>query len=230
MSLFSYNNMEEASQALAQRICTAARQAMAWSSAFSLVLSGGSSPARLYQLLSEPTYADRLDWQHIHLFWGDERCVAPDHPHSNFLLAKERLLDHISMPAANIHRMPGEMRPEDGATSYQDDIRKFFAGAEVKFDFILLGLGSDGHTASLFPGTAGLQEMERDVIDVPAPLAMKPQVARLTLSLPAINRAREICFLSAARGKENVLKKITSGQGHQYPAAMVAEPDWYLAG
>ncbi len=230
MSFFIYENMEEASQALAQRICTSAQQAMARRNRFSLVLSGGSSPRRLYQLLAEPPCAGQLDWQHIHLFWGDERCVAPDHPDSNFLMAKESLLDQITIPAANIHRMPGEMNPEKGAKCYQSEIKEFFPGGEAIFDFILLGLGSDGHTASLFPGTAGLQERARDVIAVPAPLVMKPQVARLTMSLPALNRAREICFLCGLLGKEHILAQIEKNQGQLYPVAMVVGADWYVAG
>ncbi len=221
--------MEEASQALAQRICASARQAIAQRNRFSLVLSGGSSPHMLFQLLTTPSFVGQLDWSHIHLFWGDERCVAPDHRHSNFLMAKERLLNHITIPATNIHRMPGEMVPEDGANRYQADMSDFFNKGEVKFDFILLGLGSDGHTASLFPGTAGLEEMEKDVIAVPPPLVMKPQVERLTLSLPAINRAREICLLSGLPGKEAVFEKIKNGQGQQFPAAMIKGADWYVA-
>lgn len=229
MNIFAFENMEEASQTLARRICVAAQRAIAENNHFSLVLAGGSSPRRLYHLLSEPTYADQLDWHHIHLFWGDERCVAVDHPDSNFLMAKETLLDKIAIPAAHIHPMPGEMRPEDGARSYQQDIELFFAGTAPVFDMILLGLGSDGHTASLFPGTTSLQENERLVIAVPAPLTMSPQVPRLTLTLPTINRAKEICFLASGEKKHAVIRRIIEGQGQEYPASLVVNPDWYLA-
>ena len=117
---------------------------------FSVALAGGSTPRAAYALLA----AEEVDWSRVHVFWGDERCVPPDHPDSNYRLAREALLDHVSLPAGNVHRMRGEMEPEAAAQAYAAELRAFFGTQWPSFDLVLLGMGNDGHIASLFPGSA----------------------------------------------------------------------------
>ena len=137
-----------------------ARQAIARSGRFTVALSGGSTPKVLYSLLASPEYRERIDWLHVHLFWGDERCVPPDHPESNYRMVQEALLSKIQIPPENIHRMAGEKDPQTAAVEYEQELRDFFQtkDAAPRFDLILLGLGEDGHTASLFPGTPAPDE------------------------------------------------------------------------
>lgn len=167
-----------------------------------VALSGGATPAGMYRRLAELPLAAAIDWRRVHLFWGDERCVAPDHADSNYRMAREAWLDRIAMPAANVHRMPAEY--PDGAAaagSYANELRAFFQlrrGDVPVFDLILLGLGTDGHVASLFPGTPALAETARLVAENPVPHL---QTSRLTLTLPVINAAANVWFLVTGADK-----------------------------
>ena len=189
---------------------------------YSIALSGGSTPRRLYALLADdPDLRRQIPWQQIHFFWGDERHVPPEHPDSNYRMADTALLSKVPIPATNIHRI----RAEDpdaakAAADYEQEIRRFFkidSGQVPRFNCVLLGMGSDGHTASLFPGTAALAETKRLVV---SNWVKKFQSYRMTLSLPVINNAAYILFLVAGREKAETLKAVLEGDSKtiQFPA------------
>jgi 6-phosphogluconolactonase len=171
-------------------------------------ISGGNTPKKLFQLLAEPYFKQRIDWPHLHVFWVDERCVAPDHQDSNYGMAKEALLSKVSLPEANVHRMPAEMTPAtEGARAYDQTMKLFFKHERPfpTFDVMLMGMGDDGHTASLFPGTTALEENEKWAA---ATFVQKLNAYRLTLTYPVINNARRIVYLCSGDTKAPVLKEV----------------------
>ena len=144
---------EEAAQAKARFVAALAEECLLTQDRFTIALSGGSTPRRLYQILASPPYAEGMAWDRWRIFWGDERCVPSDHQDSNFRMAKEALLDHVPIPPSQVYRMRGEVGPEDAAEEYETAVLDVFQTPMPSFDLILLGVGDDGHTASLFPGT-----------------------------------------------------------------------------
>ena len=177
---------------------------------FAVALSGGSTPRATYALLASPEFAGRIDWPRVHVFWGDERCVPPDHPDSNYSMARETLLDHVPIPVENVHRVRGEIDPARAADEYERTLRDFFATrpGETEFDLILLGMGGDGHTASLFPGTAAIHEDTRRVV---AHFVGQLNAWRVTLTPIAINAAAQVTFLVAGAGKAQRLREVLTG-------------------
>lgn len=183
-------------------------------------LSGGSTPKGVYSLLATPKFRKPIPWGKVYLFFGDERAVPPDAPESNYRMANETLLSKVPLPRENIFRFRGEEWPEDAARQYERSLREFFElgkGGVPCFDLILLGLGEDGHTASLFPGSDALLERKRLVS---APYVEKLNARRLTLTLPVINRAANIFFLVAGKNKASVLRDVLQGKT-ELPAALV---------
>lgn len=213
----------------AETITTRAARAVAERGRFSVALSGGSTPRALYALLAADEFAARIPWPQVDVFWGDERCVPPDHADSNYRMARETLLDRVPIPASNIHRMRGEISPAEAALEYEGVLRAYFAPksgqgqAQARFDVLLLGLGDDGHTASLFPHTPALREHARWVVEN---WVAKLDAWRITLTPPAINAATLILFLVAGEGKAQVLRDVLYGppQTDRYPAQRV-QPD-----
>jgi 6-phosphogluconolactonase len=198
---------------------------------FSIALSGGSTPKRLYEILAEPDFAARFPWARTHLFWGDERFVPPDSKDSNLRMTREALLDHVPMPAGQVHPMPTQGDPAAAARAYQATLETYY-GAQVLdmtrplFDVMLLGLGENGHTASLFPDTAALEESLAWVVPVSEGV---PQT-RLTLTYPAIACSRYVAFLVAGRAKAPVVRKVLDGDRSQ-PAARITSAGaliWFL--
>ena len=203
------------SRALAERFVQSAMKAIAGEGRFSVALAGGSTPRAAYALLASAPYAGRLDWSCIHLFWGDERCVPPEHPHSNYRMASQVLLEQVPIPPGNVHRMRGEAPPTQAAAEYQEILRRFFDPQSTNgdlplFDLLLLGMGEDGHVASLFPGSPALQVTDRWVVAVEHHQPPPPLVIRLSLTLPAINAAREVVFAVAGESKAARLKQVLS--------------------
>ncbi len=201
---------------------------------FHACLSGGSTPKRLYQRLAEGELAKSLDWSRIHLWFGDERCVPPDHPDSNYRMVHEALISHIAIPERNVHRIHGELSPEDAASRYARELVHHLpdrGDGLGRFDLLMLGMGDDGHTASLFPGTAALQEHERPAVAVYVP---KLQSWRITITYPLIERAREIMLLVAGAAKADVVAQVLGGapEAAEYPVARVRAPEgelvWWL--
>ncbi len=224
-----YPDLEHLSNAAAEFICSLADEGSNKSGLFTIALSGGKTPKSLYANLARPLYTTRMSWSHIHLFWGDERCVPPDHPESNFSMAFRALISKVPIPVQNIHRIPAETEPpEEAAEAYEAVLREFFssrrkAGPISTFDVILLGVGKDGHTASLFPGDQALEEKKRWVTAVRAPQG-SPPVPRITLTLPLINGARWVLFMVSGSGKREVVRSILQDPllaAQRFPAARV---------
>ncbi len=191
---------------------------------FSAALSGGSTPKNLYAGLADPEQQQRLEWAHVHLFFGDERHVPPDHPESNFKMVQETLLSKIPIPQSCIHRVRAELDPRLAAFNYEDELRHFFAGEWPRFDLVLLGMGDDGHTASLFPGTAGLNEEQRWFIANYVPILGE---WRLTLTKHAINAARMIVVLVSGQSKAEMISAVLSEKTAQekIPIKMISPVD-----
>jgi len=186
---------------------------------FSIALSGGSTPREVYARLASPDYADRIPWQSVHFFWGDERCVPPAHPDSNYRMVAESLLNHVPIPVENIHRIQGELAPSQAADRYETELRAFF-GEPPAFDLVFLGLGEDGHTASLFPGSPALAESARWAVAAEHPTPPPPLVSRVTLTFSVLNAARQVLFLVSGAGKAPRLAEIRRG-ATDLPAARV---------
>lgn len=185
-----------------------ADEALKTESRFTVALAGGSTPLQMYSRLA----ALHVDWERVHFFWGDERCVPPSNPDSNFHLADEALLNSVLIPLGNIHRIPGELPVEEAAQKYEDVLRHFFgSGSPPRFNLVLLGLGSDGHTASLFPGTPAIKEKRRWVAGVRHAVPPLPLVDRVTLTLPVLNAAANVLFLVSGEEKAERLAQVLYG-------------------
>ncbi len=204
----------------AQRFAHLAREAAGSRERFSVVLSGGSTPGRLFRLLAEEPYRVQVPWEQVHLFWGDERCVPPDDPGSNYRLAEESLIAHVPIPPENVHRIRGELQADMAAQAYENRLQDFFCGPRPRFDLVLLGLGEDGHTASLFPGSPLLDEQKRLAAAATASYQDRP-AQRVTLTLPAINTARQVLFLVAGGAKAEIVQAVIEGPTGRYPAQRI---------
>jgi 6-phosphogluconolactonase len=219
--------------ALEEVLCNL-HEATAQRGRFVIALSGGHTPAKMYALWGAPgKYRDETPWDCVHVFWGDERYVPADDPLSNYRMTREALLAHVPIPAANVHPAPTSLpTPERVAEAYEAQLRGFFGAAEPAFDVTLLGVGPEGHTASLFPGSPALEETKRWVMAVQ--VAAKPP-NRLTFTLPVLNRSRNIYFLAAGKDKREILGALRSepdSRPSQYPAGRVRPVDgralWFL--
>jgi 6-phosphogluconolactonase len=178
-------------------------------------LTGGSTPQKTHRLLATPEYAERVDWPRVHIFFGDERRVPLDDPRSNYRAACDSLLDHVPVTASNVH-------PLTDADQYEGLLRSFF-GERCEFDLLYLGMGEDGHTASLFPGSVSLLEQERWVIDPPD---VVQGMARHTLTLPALNAARRKLFLVTGAAKATPLARVRAGE--PLPAGVIEGAEWLV--
>ena len=195
---------------------------------FSIALSGGSTPKAVYELLSTDPYSQQIDWANVYIFWGDERCVPPDHKDSNYHMAHETLLSHVPIPPDNIYRMQGDIDPAQAAAEYEQQLRTFFGKDESpRFDLILLGMGDDAHTASLFPTTAAIHEASRWVI---AHFVDKLSTWRLTLTPVAINAAVQVTFLVIGDNKAKPLKHVLEGDydPDHFPSQIVKPTNGHL--
>lgn len=214
--------------AAAEQVVNQSVQAIAQHGRWTWALSGGSTPKALYELLASDAYRQRIDWHNTHVFWGDERCVPPDDEQSNYRMAKLAMLDHVPIPADHIHRMRGELAPETAAHLYAREIRAAFdldAGQFPTFDTIMLGMGPDGHTASLFPDSDILERHEAIVAET---WVAKFKQYRISLTFNAINHATHTVFLVAGADKAPVVKAILHDQQTHYPAARIKQATWLL--
>jgi 6-phosphogluconolactonase len=201
-----FETAEEVARAAALRFVELARAAVEAEGRFSVALAGGSTPKRTYQLLASDEFKDQVDWSKVHIFFGDERCVPPDHADSNYRMADEALLSRVPVPARNVHRIMGEGDAVANARLYEDELQTFFAGESwPRFNLVLLGMGDDGHTASLFPGTPALAEQSAKVVAV---WVERLNAYRITLSAPTINHAAHVIFLVTGAGKADRLTQI----------------------
>jgi 6-phosphogluconolactonase len=188
---------------------------------FTVALSGGSTPRGLYERLARPPFRDDAPWASTHIFWSDERTVPPSHPDSNYRMAHEALLSRVAVPLGNIRRPHGENQPTDAAADYEQVLRLAFdlrSGEFPRFDLILLGMGLDGHTASLFPGNPALSEVSRLFISTHVP---QQKTNRLTMTVPVLNAAAHVMFLAVGAGKAETLREVLEGD-HQ-PSVLPAQ-------
>jgi 6-phosphogluconolactonase len=190
----------------AERVVRAADEAIALAGRFSFVLAGGSTPKALYELLAGDDFRNRIDWPNVEIYFGDERTVPPDHKDSNYGMARVAMLSKLPIPQANVHRMRGEIDPEEAAKEYGLLLKEKFGDGGP--DLVLLGMGDDGHTASLFPGTSALSETKHRAFANPVP---QLNTTRLTMAAPFINRAREVIVTVTGANKASRLAEVLEG-------------------
>ena len=214
-----FQDLDALSRAAAELFTTRAKRCVASQGRFAVALSGGATPRGLYALLGSTPFCEKTEWKRTHIFWADERCVPGDHPESNFKLAVDEFLSKIIIPKENIHRIKGEEGPGRAAQDYEEELRSFFGPAFPVFDLIILGAGEDGHTASLFPGSASLHERARFALPVHLE---PPKLDRVTLTLPVLDHAAEVLFLASGRAKAGIVHAILeNGNPMHYPAGLV---------
>lgn len=220
MSVHLHESPEGLAEAAARAFVERAAEAVAERGRFAVALAGGSTPKATYEVLARDHTGD-VDWPNVHAFFGDERTVPPDHEDSNFRMALEALLDRV--PVGSVHRMRGELPPDEAAAAYEEELKEFFGEVPPVLDLVMLGIGADGHTASLFPETPALEATDRLVVANPVP---KLDTIRLTLTVPVLNAARSVNFLVAGEGKAEALQEILEGGAdpRRYPAKLVRPP------
>ena len=226
MHVAVYPDLDTISQQAAQYVVRVANEAIVTQGRFTIALSGGNTPKKLYSLLGSEPYRSQIDWKLVDIFWSDERCVPPDSPDSNYRMAHEVLLSHIQIPAPQVHRMPADSPGRDAASlTYTQEMQHVFGTNGIpNFDLIQLGMGPEGHTASLFPHQPSLHETERLVIPVSVP---KPPPDRLTFTPPILNAARNVLFLVTGADKADALHAVLEGEYNpdEYPAQIVRPPN-----
>ena len=200
-----YPDLEALSRAAAGLFAERVARAVADHGRSAILLAGGETPRRTYELLAEEPLRDQVPWGGLHLFWGDERSVPQDDPRSNARMVHQALIDRVPVPAGQVHPIPGDRDPRQAADEYEELLRRFFAGAAPRFDLVLLGLGDDGHTASLFPDSPVLEERQRWVS---ATLRAGEEIGRVTLTPHLINQAELVVFLVAGDDKAMVLREV----------------------
>jgi 6-phosphogluconolactonase len=229
-----FPNIDALSRAALEQLLSDLREGMQQRGRGAIALSGGHTPEKMYALwAATEKYRNETDWNRVHLFWGDERYVPQDDPLSNYRMTSEALLAHVPIPAANVHAAPTNLpTPEKAAEVYDQDLRKFFGSAAPAFDVTLLGLGPEGHTASLFPDSAALEEKSRWVVPVQV-VAVPPN--RLTFTLPVLNSSRNTYFLVAGENKRPILSALRAEpetRPSAYPAGRIRPTDgrvlWFL--
>ncbi|HQZ18908.1 MAG TPA: 6-phosphogluconolactonase [Vicinamibacteria bacterium] len=227
--ILGFDDAEAVAQYAAREFVRRARSAIEASGAFKVALAGGSTPRRTHELLADPSLSNQVDWEATHIFFGDERAAPPDHPDSNYGNALETLLSRVKIPEAQIHRMEGERADLDtAATEYEATLAESFdltvESGLPRFDLVMLGLGEDGHTASLFPGTLALDESRAWVVanDVP-----EKATRRLTMTVPLLNAARCVMFTVEGGDKAASLSAVLEGPSdpHRFPAQLIAAAD-----
>ncbi len=215
-----YPNKSALVQATAEMIAVTSMDAIHARGVCAIALSGGTTPKEVYEVLAHESFRERIDWPRVHWFWGDERMVPPEHSESNYRMTQAALLSRAPVPKNNVHRIKGELAPQQAAQDYREALQAFFNGHKQIFDLILLGLGEDGHTASLFPETTALQEMAHAVTEVFVP---KLDKWRVTLTLPILNQARKVVFLVAGKTKAEIVAGVLGLQqpAFKWPASLV---------
>ncbi|WP_242919837.1 6-phosphogluconolactonase [Pontibacter liquoris] len=226
-----YKDTEALLTAVADLFVDAAREAIAARGQFNVALSGGSSPKQLYEKLASPAYNWKVDWSRAYFFFGDERYVPADDPESNALMVQHALFGPLNISPENIFAVNTTLAPQQAAQEYMQRILQHFKRQEIRFDLMLLGLGNDAHTASLFPGTTVLQEQ---AVDVKAVLLPDQKTYRLTLTAPLINLSHQIAFLVYGAAKAEAVRHVLEGERDtsRYPAQLIrpdqGKVDWFL--
>lgn len=226
-----YQNTNLLNRALAERFVTISERAIAARGRFVVCLAGGNTPRSAYELMTTQEYTSLIDWSNAYVFWGDERCVPPESPESNVRMVRETLLNFVPVPINHINRIRGELPPVQAAEQYDRTLRDFFRdrmnSGKPRFDLVLLGMGADGHTASLFPGTTALREEKRWAVANHVPSL---DAWRVTLTAPAINAAANVIFLVSGAEKAETVKSVLEGNENsaQLPAQMIKPENGHL--
>jgi 6-phosphogluconolactonase len=227
-----FDTPEQLAAAAAERFVERAAKLHGEIDRFSVALAGGRTPKRVYELLATEGFRSRVEWSKVHLFFGDERAVPPTHPDSNYAMVYETLISKVAIPAINVHRIIGEAGPPESSRAYEIQLRTFFAGLTwPRFDLALLGMGEDGHTASLFPGSEALSEKDRWVV---ASRNEQTNQNRITLTLPAFNHSAQVVFLVTGKEKAQRLAKVLRPQpGSELVPAQAIKPvdgtlEWFV--
>jgi 6-phosphogluconolactonase len=209
----------------AERVVARAVDAVARRGRFLFCLAGGATPKPLYELLASAPFTRSIEWPRVHVFWGDERCVRSDQPESNYRMAREALLDHVPLPQTNIHRIRGEDEPSEAAAAYENLLGDFFGNKKASitssFDLVVLGMGADGHTASLFPGSTAAQETHRWVVATPGPQSGS---WRVSLTPVVVNAAENVTFLVSGADKAERLKDVLEDEPPDRLPAQLIRP------
>ena len=215
-----YNDLEALSQAAAELFTVQSRQASLICGRFSFALSGGETPRRLYEILAASPYRERIHWDEVHIFWSDERCVPEDDPRNNATMARQVLLDYVPIPPDHIHPIRCDQSPQQAAIQYEKELKDFFSTQNPNFHLVLLGLGENGHIASLFPHTPVLNEQVKWVSDA---YIKQLGMYRITFTAPFINQANQVVFLVSGADKAQVLENVLEGpyQPHDLPAQLI---------
>ena len=227
-----FNSEEKLSKAAADFIVNLSDKAIAENGKFTIALSGGNTPSKLFELLATPAYNKLINWKQTFVFWGDERCVPANDERNNSFVAKKLLLNNVRIPAENIFAVPVKMQPAKAAHHYEQTLKIFFKSPFPSFDLILLGMGDNGHTASLFPGTEILEETKALVKEV---YVKELDMNRVSFTAPLINNAKNILFLVTGKNKASMLHKVLEGKPNikKYPAQMIKAAKgnklyWYI--
>jgi len=226
-----FETPDAVAQAACDFIVRLAADTIRLSGRFSIALSGGSTPAKLFEMLATAEYAEQIQWSRVFVFWGDERYVPANDKRNNAHVAKTLLLDKVAIPAENIFAVPVDLEPAEAALQYEQKIDEFFGKNTKGFDLILLGLGDDGHTASIFPGSPVIHEQEKWVKEA---YVEEQKMYRITFTPVLINQARNVLFLVTGAGKANIINTVIAGEQeiNKYPAQIV-KPEtgrllWFL--
>jgi 6-phosphogluconolactonase len=232
MDIETFPDLDALSRGALEELLRILRDAVTDRGRFAVALAGGRTPARMYSLWAQQKYQEQTPWDRVQLFWGDERYVPHDDPRSNYRMARETLIARVPIPAANVHPMPTDLpQPEMAAEAYQEELRKFFGPAVPAFDVQLLGLGVEGHTASLFPGSPVLDDNRRWVAAVEVPA--EPPL-RLTLTPAVLNSGRNTFFLVAGEDKGEIFEALRNEpetRPSRYPAGKIRPAGrtiWFL--
>jgi 6-phosphogluconolactonase len=226
-----FDDLEALSQAAAKMFMDLSNDAIALHGRFSVALSGGNTPHHLYEILAGVPYHDKIDWEDIHVFWSDERCLPADDPRNNSQMARQALLNHVPVPKSHVHPILSDLPVALAAARYEAELGEFFGVQLPVFDLILLGLGENAHTASLFPHSPALDEKEHWVDGV---YVAEQSMYRVTMTAPFINQAKEVIFLVSGAQKASALQSVLEGayHPHEYPAQLIrpngAHPIWLV--
>jgi 6-phosphogluconolactonase len=222
-----YEDLESLSKAAAALFVQRSQQAVRARDRFSVALAGGHTPERTYQLLAQPPLCNQVPWAKVHVFWGDERCVPPDDPQNNARMARQALLDHVPIRESQVHPIRCAGDAHRAAEAYEGLLRTFFGNGSPVFDLVYLGLGENGHTASIFPGTPVVEERSRWAAEI---YVAEQDMWRVTLTAPLINQAAAVAFLVAGATKARILQRVLEGrfEPHRVPAQLIRPADGTL--
>lgn len=231
MILHVSKNTNDLSASVAEHIKNAIATKLETADRFTLVLSGGSTPKLLFSILAQEPYKSEINWEKVHFFWGDERFVPFEDDRNNAKMAYDTLLNQVGVKAENIHVMRTDLSPEESTAQYESTLKSYFGEEEVTFDIVLLGMGDDGHTLSLFPGTDVIHESSAWVYSF---FLTAQDMYRITLTAPVVNKAKEVIFLAAGANKATVLKEVLEGEKNfdVYPSQIIQPINgtlhWYV--